>query len=411
MVLDLLHETWRSLKAHAFRFLLTSLGIAWGALMLTFLSAQMAGTDVHITRELEELGEKTIFMGGGVILKNRVGERSSRAVELEEEDLQRVQSVAAVENATPTIELWGQIVRADGRTKVLNVVGINERADRVRNLRAERGRFLTPLDMARASRVAFIGPKAATRLFGALDPIGRTLQVESVGFRVVGVAEAKGEQLINTGNEDDLIVFLPYTAVQRWLTKSEVIHEMVFAPVVREHGDATIVSVKRVLAPHHGFEHTSDTAIWFGNMWDTLKILFAMMMAMRIFLYGAGLVTLLVGAVGVMNIMFVVVGERTHEIGLRKAVGARSRDVFRQFLAEAAVVSVLASVVGSAAGIAMVHVVQEGQRAAGQVVGEVVIDPLTIGVLLFALAAVAVIAGVLPARAAARIPPSEALRA
>ena len=122
-MIDLLFETWRSIQAHAFRFLLTSLGIAWGAFMLTFLSANMAGTDAHITRELEELGEKTVFMGGGVILKNRVGERASRAVELEDDDLSRIDSVAAVERVTPNMQLWSQIVRASGRTKVLHVLG------------------------------------------------------------------------------------------------------------------------------------------------------------------------------------------------------------------------------------------------------------------------------------------------
>ncbi|MCP5058632.1 MAG: ABC transporter permease [bacterium] len=408
---DLLYETWRSVRAHVFRFVLTSAGIAWGAFMLTFLSAQMADTDVQIRRELEELGEKTVYMGAGVVLKNRVGERSSRSVELEQDDLRRVASVAAVERATPNIEIWGQIVRAAGRTKVLNVVGVNEKAASVRNIQAERGRFVSALDVERSARVAFLGPEAASRLFGHAAPIGRVVQIGSVGFRIIGIARAKGEQLINTGDRDNLMVFVPYTAAQRWLTRGEAINEMIFSPVVREHGEATIESVRQVLAPHHGFDPSSDTALWFGNMWETLKVLFAMMMAMRVFLYGAGLVTLMVGAVGVMNIMFVVVGERTHEIGLRKAVGARSKDVFRQFLAEAVVVSTVASIVGGTAGIGMVQVVMAVQRAQGKFAGDVVIDPLTIGVLLFALAGVAVIAGVLPARSAARVPPSEALRA
>ena len=339
---DLIFETWRSVRAHAVRFLLTSLGIAWGAFMLTFLSANMAGTDAHITRELQELGEKTVFMGGGVILKNRVGERSSRSVELEKDDLSRIASVAAVESATPNMQLWNQIVRAAGRTKVLNVLGINHRANVIRNMHADQGRLINALDIERSARVAFLGPRAAKRLFGARNPIGQTIQVESIRFRVVGIARAKGDQLMNTGNEDDLIVFIPYTAIQRWLTRSDVIEEFIFSPMIREESAETIVRVRNVLAAHHNFSHDSDTALWFEDMWETLKVLFGMMMAMRIFLYGAGLVTLLVGAVGVMNIMFVVVGERTHEIGLRKALGARSRDVFWQFLAEAVTVSTAA---------------------------------------------------------------------
>jgi putative ABC transport system permease protein len=407
---DLLFETWRSVRAHAFRFLLTSLGIAWGAFMLTFLSANMAGTDAHITRELEELGEKTVFMGGGVILKNRIGERSSRAVELEEDDLSRIDSVAAVERVTPNMQLWSQIVRASGRTKVLHVLGVNERANQIRNMHVERGRLISALDVDRSARVAFLGPRAAKRLFGPKDPIGQTLQIESIRFRVIGIARAKGDQLINTGNEDDLIVFVPYTAMQRWLTKTDRIDEFIFSPTIREEGADTIVRVRQVLAPHHDFAHDSDTALWFSDMWETLRVLFAMLMAMRIFLYGAGLVTLLVGAVGVMNIMFVVVGERTHEIGLRKALGARSRDVFWQFLTEAVTVSTAASLIGGACGLFAVKAVMAVQRARGEMAGEVVIDPLTIAVLLFALTATAVVAGVLPAQSAARIPPSEALR-
>jgi putative ABC transport system permease protein len=409
-MIDFLFEIWRSVRAHAFRFLLTSLGIAWGAFMLTFLSANMAGTDAHITRELEELGEKTVFMGGGVILKNRVGERASRAVELEDDDLSRIDSIPAVERATPNMQLWSQIVRASGRTKVLHVLGINERANHIRNMHAERGRLISALDVDRAARIAFLGPRAAKRLFGFRDPLGQTLQVESIRFRVVGIARAKGEQLINTGNEDDLIVFIPYTAMQRWLTKTNLIDEFIFSPTIREQSAATIVRVRQVLAPHHDFRHESETALWFGDMWETLKVLFAMMMAMRIFLYGAGLVTLLVGAVGVMNIMFVVVGERTHEIGLRKALGARSRDIFWQFLAEAVTVSTAASIVGGAGGLLAVKALVAAQQARGEVVGEMVIDPLTIGVLLFALIATAVVAGMLPAQSAARVPPSEALR-
>jgi putative ABC transport system permease protein len=409
-MLDLLLETWQSIRAHAFRFVLTSLGIAWGAFMLFFLSANMAGTDAHITRELEELGEKTVFVGGGVILKNRVGERSSRAVDLKEDDLSRINSVAAVERATPNIQLWNQIVRASGRTKVLNVLGINQEANVARNMHVERGRLINATDVDRARRVAFLGPRAAKRLFGPADPIDKTLQVESIRFRVVGIARAKGEQLISTGNEDDLLVFVPYTALQRWITKTDVIDEFIFSPVVRERSAETIVLVRNILAPHHDFHHESDTALWFADMWETLKILFAMLMAMRIFLYGAGLVTLLVGAVGVMNIMFVVVGERTHEIGLRKALGARSRDIFWQFLAEAVAISTGASAIGAALGLVAVEIVMAAQRASGVMAGDVVVDPLTMGVLVFALTATAVVAGVLPAQSAAKIPPSEALR-
>jgi putative ABC transport system permease protein len=134
-----------------------------------------------------------------------------------------------------------------------------------------------------------------------------------------------------------------------------------------------------------------------------------MFTALQVFLVGAGLVTLFVGAVGVMNIMLVVVGERTSEIGLRKAVGATSRDVFVQFLAEAVVVGVASGLLGTGAGLLLTALAAGPLRASGMnVTGSP--DPLTVGAIAFSLALVAIVAGVLPAVRAARIPPSEALR-
>jgi putative ABC transport system permease protein len=409
-VRDLLAETLRSLRAHALRFLLTSLGVAWGALLLTFLSAQMGGVRTHFMTEIEELGPKLVFMGAGVILENRVGERGSRRVELDAEDVARVESLDSVERATPNLQLYGQPVRRGRRTKLLNVMGWDQDAEVMRNFRAAEGRFLSALDVERGTRVAFLGPEAKERLFGREPALGGWIQIGSQRFQVVGIAEPKGEQLSEVGNRDDLMVIVPYTTAMRWLQASDRVEEFMLAPRDRELGGLAIRQVRQLTGLHRDFAPTQETALWSADMWDTLKVIYGMFYALQGFFIVAGTVTLLVGAVGVMNIMLVVVGERTAEIGLRKALGARGRDVFVQFLLEAVAVAGAAGGLGVAGGLLLLRATAPAFAAAG-IYLPTTPDLLTTGAVTVALVLVAIVAGVVPAVRASRIPPAEALRA
>ena len=208
-VIDLFVDTVRSIRAHALRFGLTSLGIVWGSFLLTYLSAGFAGVTEHYTREMEEGGPKVVVVSPGAVFKNRVGERSSRAIELDNDDVERVRALDSFEAAAQDIPLWTQVVRADGRTKLLNVTGLSHQSGAIRNMLAAEGRFLSPLDVERGSRVAFLGPVAAERLFGSLPPLGRTLQIESISFRVIGIAVAKADQMVGINGWDDWGVFIP----------------------------------------------------------------------------------------------------------------------------------------------------------------------------------------------------------
>ena len=409
-MLDVLHETLRSLRAHALRFALTALGVAWGAFMLTYMSAAMTGVGAHFEREFDETGPKLVYLGGGQVLDDRVGERGVRAVELENEDVARFAALHSVEAATASIDLWSMVVRGGGRTRLLKVEGVDASARAIRNLAAQRGRFLSPLDIDRAARVAVIGPEAARRLYGHEDVVGRALQIESLTFRIVGVSIPKGEQLMNTGDPDDRKLWIPYTTAQRWFQKDDAVHELLFSPITRDRSADSIRHIRQLAGLHHDFDPGNDAAIWVFDVQASMAAIRAGLDAFRVFLSAAGAITLLVGAVGVMNIMLVVVSERRREIGLRKAVGATGRAIFVQFLAESAAVAATAALLGAALGIGLAKLTQIMAPEGTPMLSVPVFDPQMTATIVASLIAVGVVAGIAPALRAARTAPAEALR-
>ncbi len=324
--------------------------------------------------------------------------------------VERIEALEIVEHASPNIELVNSVVRHGPRTKLLEIVGWDEDGGLVRNVGVAEGRFLSRGDVARARLVAVLGPEARRRLFGRAPALGETIELNGMRFRVIGVTVDKGTQISNVGSPDDQLVIIPYTTAQRWFQQTDDVQELVLTAKTREQSQAAIEAVRGLVSLHEHFSPDTDTSMWSMNYWETLKTLFGMFTALQLFFVIAGVVTLFVGAVGVMNMMLVVVGERTWEIGLRKALGARSRDVFLQFLLEAVVVAGSAGVAGTAGGIALLQLTKGAFARGGmQLTGWP--DPMTTTVITGSLVLVAIVAGVMPALRAARISPAEALRA
>ena len=409
-MIDLLLSTLRSLRAHALRFSLTSLGIVWGAMMLVFLSAMMEGVDRHFRRELQEVGPRIVILWPGSVLKNRVGERGARLVEVEEDDLDSLQTLDSIEDVAPDILLWAQIVRAGRRTKLLAVNGASERTQAIRNFEVAEGRFLTPTDIERGARVAFLGAESAERLFGREPAVGRRIQIESVSFRVIGVSVPKGDQLIHVNGKDDTVVMIPWTTARRWLDRNDHFEQVIFAAPTQEASFTAVDHSRDLLALRHAFDPRVETALAYLNFHEVMRDVYNVQIGLRIFLVAAGVITLLVGAMGVMNIMLVVVGERTVEIGLRKAVGATSRAIFVQFVAEAGAVCAISGLIGAALGVIMTQLLGGVAPPGTPISSPPVLDPFTGIAIVSALIVTGMVAGLLPAVRAARVPPSEALR-
>ena len=407
---DLWLEVGRSLSAHRVRFALTAVGIAWGTLVLTFLSSLMVGFQSHFVSELEELGPNIVIMGPAAILESGRGERYAREPRVEPRDVARVERSGRVSHASPEVQRWAVPVRVDGRSKLLSVTGLDADGDRIRSIVIDRGRFLSPLDVERAAKVAVLGPEAARRLFGRKDPVDRAITVDGHLFRVIGLATAKGDQLVNSVDPDDRKLFIPYTTAQRWFSRTKRLTEFSLAPANSDRSGETIRRVRELTALRERYAPSLESALWAFDIQEPLALVRTLFLGIRVFMAGAGLVTLFVGAVGVMNIMLVVVGERRQEIGLRKAVGAHDRDIFLQFVAEASIVSLGAGVAGTGVGLGLVRGLAAWLPEDATFQSPPIFDLSLVVPLTLALVIVGSVSGLMPALRAARIPPSVALR-
>jgi putative ABC transport system permease protein len=406
----LLREALRSARAHTLRFVLTGLGIVWGVAMLIFLLAAADGSEANFAAQLDEIGPQVIFFFPGKVTKAAVGQRDSRPVELELEDLDRLERLRGVERAAPHVPLGPRLMRAAGRSKLVWVYAVSADTAAIRGYRVHAGRPLRRADVDAGTRVVLLGATAARRLFGAADAIGRTVHVDGLPFTVVGVTAAKEEQIVYVGPADDEVAMIPITTAQRRFVRDDVLSQIVLKPRTREGSWDVTSDARALLGFRHGFRTGDRGAMGDFNVEEVRQIVAPLFLGLRFFLSAASLITLFVGAVGVMNIMLVVVTERTKEIGLRKAVGGSPRAIFAQFLAETLAICVASGAVGAALGALAVAAMARAVGAGSVMNAPPLLLPGRVVMVVATLIVVGIAAGVLPALRAARIDPAVSLR-
>jgi putative ABC transport system permease protein len=380
-----------AIAANRLRSGLTVLGVVIGVMSVVLLVAVGTGARDEVTAGIEDLGSNLLFVAPGGFEFGQAPSISKFTLD----DVDVLQRVLAGRAEVTANLVSGETVRAGGASAFASVVGVTERFDRVANRTVERGEFLTASDVATGRRVAVLGSSAATGLFSDTDPLGRTVTLGGLRFRVIGVTERLGPAL---GIDRDGQVLIPVTAAQR-LFGTRNVDSIFVKAAAPDTLDEVATEVREVLAARHDEADfsvlTQDEIL--GVAGQILGILTLVLAAI------AG-ISLLVGGIGVSNIMLVSVSERTREVGLRKALGARTRDITAQFLVEAVVLCGVGGLVGIGLGVGLAAVATAATPLPA------VVTWWSMGLAFGVSLLVGVTFGVFPARRAGRLSPVEALR-
>ena len=413
MIGESFHIAMRALWANKLRTGLTMLGILIGVGAVIALLAIGQGAQAAVEQRFSFLGTNVIYVRPGSQNFGGIQSAAGSAPTLVYEDavaLAEPGAAPAVAGVAPVRNTFGQIVY-QGVNLNTRILGTTPSWTDVRSFRVVRGEFFDDEMVETVSAVAVLGDGVARNLFPESDPIGETLRInaggQSVNVRLIGVLEKKG----GTGfqNQDDQIV-LPISLVLRKLqsarnaTGAQQLSEIDIKALDDKNIDAAVAQATEIMTK----QHNGATDFQITNLQDQIDAQKEASKTLTILLGAIAGISLVVGGIGIMNIMIVSVTERTREIGIRKAVGARRRDIMMQFLMEALVVSLLGGLIGVVGGIGMSHFV-EGKRLNGQAI-ETVVEPSSI-VLAFGIsAAIGLFFGIYPASRAARLNPIEALR-
>lgn len=426
---EVLAQVIANLRANRLRSILTMFGILWGVISVVILSATGEGFQRGNQHVLEELGRNVGIIWGGRTSLQAGGERAGRAIFLTIDDARALAAESRyIAVVSPEIQRGGMRVKSAFNAAALMVHGVEPQYQYIRTLDVEQGRGFREADNAQLLRVAIIGADATRQLFGDRRSIGETVQINGYPFTVIAKLRKKDQDSNYSGPDNDK-VFVPFSVMARDFPRPGVppgvLSQLIVAPRQWVVDDLPAVldgrtgriedvdwplqrEVRRVLAPRHAFLPSDRNAV---AMWDTTlqTLMFSrMVQTMKDFFTIVGLVTLALGGLGVMNIMLVAVQERTREIGVRKALGATTRQIQRQFFLEGFLLTMISGALGFAIAFAIcaaVNTLPMPPRFQGMTV------TWQAGLsAVAALACVGIVTSTYPARRAARMPPVEALR-
>ena len=404
---DVLRQLIRDVRSEKLRTFLTVFGIVWGTVAISLMLAFGTGLHTQMIKKTAGLGDRIVIAWPGLTSMPFEGLGKGRKIRITDEDID------AVSGQIPGLRAisgeYSQSLKVDYGTKTISadVSGVKPEFGAMRNLIPEMGgRFLDPIDFDNQRRVAFIGDKLAVDLFDHDDPVGRTILVNQSPFMVVGVLKKK-QQDSNYSGPDNSKMFLP-ASTYRALTGDKIANNIVFQAASSGDTKQVIETVRAAFGKRLRFDSKDKEAM---SMWDTtqqFQFFDIFMLAFNSFLGLVGVLTLIVGGIGVSNIMNVVVEERTREIGIKMALGAKQRWILRQFLLETLVVTAVGGGIGFAISLSVCAVFPK--LGFTEYVGDPVVSPIVAVMTAVALGLVGLVAGYFPAREASRLDPVVAMK-
>ncbi len=423
-----------NLRANKLRSFLTMFGIMWGVISIVVLAALGEGFQRGNQQVLDELGKNIVIIRNGRTSLQAGGQRSGRLIRLSVDDAVKLRERSRlIEYVSPELMKTGVNVKSAFNSSSLQMSGVWPVFQLIRTIEVDRGRLIGDDDERDARRVVVIGHEASRLLFADRNPVGSMLSLNGLSYTVVGRVRKKKQDSNYTGQDDERL-FVPYAAMRRdfplqgEFDTKDSLSAIIAAPYVRVADDfrkhlerekklnlfgidgRTPVEqeIRDILAPRHRFDPRDPEAISFWNTALESVLFSKMIQAMKDFFISVSIITLVLGGIGVMNIMLIAVRERTREIGVRKALGATPRVIQGQFFSEGLFLTLFSGLLGLVGGYALcslINLLPMPERFVGMV-----ITWPTVVFSIGALTIIGVAASTYPARRAAALPPVEALR-
>ena len=393
----------RALIRNKLRAFLTMLGIIIGVASVIAMLAIGEGSKVNITKEMSSMGTNMVMVMPNMQQRGGVSLGASSSMALKYSDVEAIRNEASsVAAVSPEVRASGQVIFSNQNTQT-TIYGVSEEYLTIKKLEILSGRLFNSNELKSMAKVCILGQTVVENLFGVgADPVGLTIRVKNLPFLIIGILKDKGES--GMGQDQDDLILAPYTTVQRRLAAIDYINGIYASAISEDKSAQAITEVSEILRRTHKLKESEENDFRVMSQSELIATVSSITDILTILLGAIAGISLLVGGIGIMNIMFVSVTERTREIGLRMSIGGRGSDILKQFLVE----SILLSILGGALGVVFGYLIARG---AGSLMDIPPVIKVKTVVLAFTVCfAIGVFFGWYPARKAANLNPIDALR-
>lgn len=381
--------SFKNITMNKLRAILTMLGIIIGVAAVIALTSLGMGASQSVSDEVSSLGSTTVSIS--------LSGNSSDEEVVTYDELMSFEDLSEVEAVSPTVTTSSTLKNGTTSSEGVTVAGVNTSYEDVNDITVRTGRNIMDIDLENRNKVVVLGSNVATELFGFSNAVDQSIKIDGTTFKVIGVLEEQGEEL--SGSVDDQVL-IPFTTAQRFIGQTYVTS----ATVKMSSEDAVEIGMAKIEQDLYNQFGGDETSYSVRNQSSVSDALDSVSNTMTLLLAGIASISLIVGGIGIMNIMLVSVTERTREIGIRKAIGAKKKDIMLQFLIEAVVLSAFGGILGALIGLGSAEVLSSMLDMTMQITWWIVGGSVSFSILI------GIIFGIFPANKASNLSPLEALR-